>query len=45
MNLYISRNKIIVLFENKAISHSMYAYDAKSDGVEESESRRNLTKV
>ena len=37
MNLYNSRNKIIGLFENKAISHSMYAYDAKSDRVEESE--------
>ena len=37
MNLYNSRNKIIGLFENKAISPSMNAYDAKSDGVQESE--------
>ena len=37
MNLYNSRNKIIGLFESKAFSPSMYAYDAKSDGVEESE--------
>ena len=29
MNLYNSRNKVIGLFENKAISLSMYAYDAK----------------
>ena len=37
MDLYNSRNKIIGLFENKAISPSMYAYDAKSNEVEESE--------
>ena len=37
MNLYNSRNKIIGFFENKAISPSMNAYDAKSDGVQESE--------
>ena len=43
MNLYKSRNKIIGLFENRAISPSIYAYDAKSDGVEESE--QNLTKL
>ena len=36
MNLYNSRNKIIGLFENKAISPFMYAYDAKSDGAEKS---------
>ena len=39
MNLYSSRKKIIGLFESKAISPSMYAYDAKSDGVEESEQK------
>ena len=37
MNLYSGRNKTIKLFEGKAISPSMYLYDAKSDGVEESE--------
>ena len=37
MNLCNSRNKITGLFENKAISPSMYAYDAKSNEVEESE--------
>ena len=37
MNLYNGRNKIIKLFEGKGISPSMYAYDAKSDGVKESE--------
>ena len=31
MNLYNSRNKIIGLFENKAISSPMHAYVAKSD--------------
>ena len=39
MNLCNSRNKIIGLFENKAISPSIYAYDAKSDVVEESEQK------
>ena len=39
MNLYNSRNKVIGLFENKAISPPMHAYDAKSDGVEESEQK------
>ena len=39
MNLYNSRNKTIGLLENKAISPSMYAYDAKSDEVEESEQK------
>ena len=39
MNLYNSRNKITGLFENKFITPSMYAYDAKSDGVEESEQK------
>ena len=37
MNLYNSRNKINGLFDNKVISPFMYAYDAKSDGVEKSE--------
>ena len=37
MNLYNDRNKIIKLFESKDIIPFMYAYDAKSDGVEESE--------
>ena len=37
MNIYNGRNKIIKLFESKDITPSMYAYDAKSDGVEESE--------
>ena len=36
MNLYNGRNKIIKLFESKDITPSMYAYYAKSDGVEES---------
>ena len=36
MNLYNNRSKIINLFENKVISPSMYAYDGKSDGIEES---------
>ena len=36
MNLYNDRNKIIKLFEDKVISPSMHAYDAKSDRVEES---------
>ena len=39
MNLYNGRNKIIKLFESKDITHFMYAYDAKSDGVEESEQK------
>ena len=39
MNLYNSRNKIIRLFENKAISPPMYAYDKKSDGIEESQQK------
>ena len=39
MNLCNSRNKIIGLFENKAISSSMYIYDAKSDRVEEPEQK------
>ena len=39
MNLYNGRNKIIWLFENKVISLPMYAYDAKSDVVEESEQK------
>ena len=39
MNLYSSRKKIIGLFESKAINPSMYTYDAKSDGVEESEQK------
>ena len=39
MNLYNGRNKIIGLFENKAISPSIYVHDAKSDGVEESEQK------
>ena len=32
MNLYNTRNKIIKLFEN----NTMYAFDTKSNGVEES---------
>ena len=36
MNLYNGRNKIIKLFESKNITPFMHAYDAKSDGVEES---------
>ena len=39
MKLYNDRNKIIKLFEAKAIIPSMFAYDAKSDGVEESEQK------
>ena len=39
MNLYSDRNKIIKLFESKDITPSMYTYDAKSDGVEESEQK------
>ena len=39
MNLYNGRNKIIKLFESKDITPSMYAYDGKSDGVEESEQK------
>ena len=39
MNLYNGRNKIIKLFESKDITAFMYAYDAKSDGVEESEQK------
>ena len=39
MNIYDSRNINIGLFENKASSPSMYPYDAKSDGVEESEQK------
>ena len=39
MNLCNGRNKIIKLFESKDITSSMYAFDAKSDGVEESEQR------
>ena len=41
MNLYNGRNKIIKLFESKDITPSMYAYDTKSDGVEESEQKFN----
>ena len=42
MQLYDGRDKIIRLFENKDITRSMFAYDAKSepkehDGVKESE--------
>ena len=37
MNLYNGRNEIIKLFESKDINPSMYAYEAKSDRVEESE--------
>ena len=39
MNLYNDRNKIIKLFEKKFVIPSMYAYDPKSDGVEESEQK------
>ena len=39
MNLYNGRNEIIKLFERKDITPSVYAYDAKSDGVEESEQK------
>ena len=39
MNLYNGRNKIIKLFESKDITSSMYAYDAKSDGVKESKQK------
>ena len=41
MDLYNGRNKIIKLFESKDITPPMYAYDAKSDGVEESEQKFN----
>ena len=41
MNLYNGRNKIIKLFNSKDITPSLYAYDAKSDGVEESEQKFN----
>ena len=37
MNLCNGGNKIIKLFESKSITLFMYAYDAKSYGVEESE--------
>ena len=37
MNLYNGRNKIIKLFKDKDVNLSNYAYNAKSDGVEESE--------
>ena len=37
MNLYNGRNKIINLSKSKDITPTIYAYDAKSDGVEESE--------
>ena len=37
MNLHNGRNRILKLFESKDITPSMHAYDAKSDGVEESE--------
>ena len=39
MNLYNGRNKIIKLFESKDINPSIHAYDAKSNGVEESEQK------
>ena len=39
MNLYNGRNKIIKLFESKNITPSMYAYDAKSDGIEKSKQK------
>ena len=39
MNLYNSRNKIIKLFQSKDSTPSMYANDAKFDGVEESEQK------
>ena len=39
MNLRNGRNKIIKLFESKDITPSMYAYDAKSNGVEESDQK------
>ena len=39
INLYNDRNKIIKLFESKDITNFMYTYDAKSDGVEESEQK------
>ena len=45
MNLYNSINKIIRLFEKKAISLSIFAYDAKSDGVKESEQKRKTEKT
>ena len=37
MNLNNGRNKITKFFENKVTSFSIYEYDAKSHGVEESE--------
>ena len=40
INLYNGRNKIIKFFESKDITPSMYAYDAKSDGVERVKLRR-----
>ena len=43
MNLYNGRNKIIKLLKSKDITPSIYAYDAKSDGVEVQS--RDLTKV
>ena len=39
MNLYNGGNKIINLFKSKDITPFMYAYDAKSDGVEDSEQK------
>ena len=39
MNLYNGCNKIIKLFEIKDITRCIYAYDAKSDEVEESEQK------
>ena len=39
MNLYNDRNKTIKLFESKDIATPMCAYDAKSDGLEESEQK------
>ena len=39
INLYNGRNKITELFESKSITPSMYAYDAKSDEVKESEQK------
>ena len=39
MQLYNYKNKIIRLFENKDIRPSMYAHNAESDGVEESEQK------
>ena len=44
MNLYDGRNKIINLLEDKSITSSVYAYNAKSEpkeygGVKESEQK------